>query len=159
MLVTKTFLKGNSEKFAYENGHWYLRLKVINSLNSEEETVNFVYDTGANTTIINLHYFERLKIAESGIKTTPAKMNSYGSSVFGKTWTLPFLFIGGFTVKDVPCFTPDNPTRIHNLLGIKVLAKFYTMIDPVESCIYFEKHDSVLENYQMLSGEVFVTPR
>ncbi|MCL2016009.1 MAG: aspartyl protease family protein [Defluviitaleaceae bacterium] len=159
MKIAKNFLQGNSEKFTYKNGHWNIELKAMNSLNSEETEIDFVLDTGANITIINPSYFETLKIAESGIEITPSKTKSYGSDVPGKVWILPFLFIGGFTVKDVYCFTPNDPRRTHNLLGIKVLAKFYTMIDPVKSRIYFEKHDGILADYKMLSGEVFVTPK
>ncbi|MCL2015273.1 MAG: hypothetical protein FWG68_03385 [Defluviitaleaceae bacterium] len=89
MIKTKTFLPDNSETMEYDSGHWYLKLKAMNSLKSEEVNINFVCDTGASIVTINPRYFEMLKIAESGIETTPAKTNSYGSSILGKTWILP----------------------------------------------------------------------
>jgi len=59
MTITKTFLQGNFEKFTYKNGHWSMQLRAMNSLNAEEAKIDFIFDTGANTTIINPSYFEK----------------------------------------------------------------------------------------------------
>ncbi|MCL1987574.1 MAG: aspartyl protease family protein [Firmicutes bacterium] len=156
-MLNRSFLPGNSEKIDYKNGHWIVSIKVMNSINSQEANIRFVYDTGSTINIISREHFEDLKIEESGIKTTNHETKTYSNEVAGKIWVLPFLFIGGFTVKNSYCFTPNDPKRTQNLLGIKTLAKFDTLIEPVNSRIYFDKNSGNLPNYPMLCGEIFIT--
>ena len=158
-MVSRTFYLGNVEKFRYVKGHLVVELMTMNPRATAESKIGFIHDTGAFITVINRTHFNALNIEASGIKLMPCDIGSYGNKVPGHTWTLPFLFVGGFTASNVQCFTPLDYRRRQNLLGMNVLARFNQYIDTTNARVYFEKNLGDVSAYHMLCGEVFLTEK
>jgi len=154
-VINKTFYPAHSEGFAIERNHMMVSVLAINSLAGAETKINFVYDSGASMTIINRWHFEELQIANSKIEMTDYTMGTYGNPVPGHIWQLPYLFIGGFSVENVSCFTPISPKSTFSLLGLTVLAHFNQFIDMGKSKIYFEINEEDLSVYKIQGSRAF----
>jgi len=155
-VINKKFYPAHSEDFIIEKNHMMFSVLAINSLARAKTEIDFVYDPGASVTIINRNHFDELQIANSKIEMSDYNMGTYGNSVPEHIWRLPYLFIGGFTVTNIPCFTPSNPKSTFNLLGLTVLAHFNQFIDMGKSKIYFELNEENLSTYNVTDSKAFL---
>lgn len=101
--------------YASNNGHF-----TINALVNDEETIDFLLDTGASTVSLTFEDANRL-----GIDTDSLVYNTPFNTANGITWsaeiTLDQIQIGSIIVNKVPASISQKGASINSLLGMSFL--------------------------------------
>ena len=134
--MTITFDEITKHEFVREkDGHIYIDVQIVCEGSSDNDTIYFIYDTGAFITVLNRDRYEHFKLFK--IPRHEVKLYGYSGGTSGYIYKIPGLKIGGRFVKGVWAFTPESPSLKQNLLGNNVLEYFRPFHDNMHDSIYF----------------------
>jgi len=162
-----TLIIDEKTKMDYERikGHVYLSVQIVCEGSTDEDKIDFLYDTGAYLTVINRNRYEWF-----GLHKLPRKavtIGGYNGSTDGYMFQIPGLKIGNRLLSGVWAFTPKSKDIKQNLLGDNIIEYFRPFQDNLYDCIYFidnptpapyvnKKHNFTLacDNVLFVDGEI-----
>ena len=146
-----------SNRLAYtlDNGYIICTCKVLNHATKEEESIEFIHDTGAFITTLSRDQYVRLDYDQIAVDKHDVELGSYNSVTKGLIFTLPFLFVANFTVTNVQVFVPYSYRHTQNLLAMNVLGLFNQYIKTDTSSIFLKLHNSKVD-FRLLAQSAFV---
>ena len=101
MISRPEFFSGHRLAYSLANGHLNCTCKVLNYVTQEEEYINFIHDTGAFISTLSRNLYEQFEFDKINVSKHDVELGSYNSVTKGLVFTLPFLFVANFTVKNV----------------------------------------------------------
>ena len=155
-MVTKAeFFASQRVEYFINNGHITLTCKVVSYLTNEEEDILFIHDTGAYISTLNKDSYELLGFDRIKVDRHNVELGSYNSISKGLVFTLPFLFVANYTVRNVQVFVPYAYSLRQNLLAMNVLGLFNQYIETDMSSIYLKPHNNKVD-FRLLAESVFM---
>jgi predicted aspartyl protease len=121
-----------------KDGHIYIDVHIVCEGSSDNDTIRFIYDTGAFITVLNRDRYEHFKLFK--IPRHGVTMFGYAGGTTGYLYKIPGIKIGGKLIKGVWAFTPETPLIKQNLLGNNVLEYFRPFQDNMFDSIYFPEN-------------------
>ena len=155
MVKKLEFLAGHRLDYSLSNGHLICTCMTLNYITSKETDIEFIHDTGAFISTLSKSQYEQLDYDKINVDRHNVELGSYNSVSKGLVFTLPFLFVANFTVKNVQMFVPYSYTLTQNLLAMNVLGLFNQYIEVDTSSIFLKPHNSAVD-FRMIAGGVFV---
>jgi len=133
----QTLILENKTKVQYkrDRGHNYLEIVLVCKGSSEQDIIDFIYDSGAYLTVVNRDIYEWHKLNE--LPRRKIVIKSYDGTTPGYLFQIPGLVIGGRLLTGIWAFTPENKEIKQNLLGDNVIEYFRPFQDNLNDCIYF----------------------
>lgn len=148
------FLVGHKLTYALENGHLVCTCKTLSYVSKIEASIKFIHDTGAFISTLSRNLYEQLDFDKIDVDKHDVELGSYNSVTKGLVFTLPFIFITSFTVKNVQIFVPNSYKYNQNLLAMNVLGLFNQCIETSTSSIYLKPHNKKL-SFKLIAESVF----
>ena len=133
--MTITFDKQSRVLFTRVKGHFYLNIQIVCEGSTDEDEIEFIYDTAAFITVINKENYMR-----HGLDKLPrikSPLSGYAGSTEGYIFQIPGLVIGKRLLSGVWAFTPESDNLRQNLLGSNVVEYFRPLQDNLNDCFYF----------------------
>jgi len=121
--------------FRKSDGHIYIDIPVICDGSSDDDTISFIYDTGAFITVVNRDVYETLGLHR--LQHTKTVLGGYAGGAPGYLFQLPGLKIGTKLLIGVWAFSPESYSLRQNLLGSNVIEYFCPYQDNTHDYIYF----------------------
>ena len=118
-----------------DDGHIHIWVPIVCEGSADDDSVLFVYDTGAFITVLNYDRYKHFKLYN--IPRHEITLHGYAGETSGYLYKIPGLKIGKRLVKGVWAFTPKSPKLKQNLLGSNVLEYFRPFQDNMHDFIYF----------------------
>jgi predicted aspartyl protease len=127
----------DSTKIEFERikGHINLKLSIAREGGTNEDAVNFIYDTGAVITVISRDTYELYGLDK--LPRSEASMPGYTGSAPGWVYTIPGIAIGRRAITGVYAFSPKDYELGQNLLADNVIEYFNVYQDNENDCLYF----------------------
>ena len=155
MINRPEFLAGHRLSYSLNNGHLICSAKVLSYISQNEEKIRFIHDTGAFISTLSRRLYEQLDYDKINADKQNVELGSYNSVSKGIVFTLPFLFLASFTVKNVQMFVPYSYKLTQNLLAMNVLGLFNQYIEVDTSSIFLKPHNAAVD-FRLIAGGVFV---
>ena len=155
MISRSDFFASNRMIFTLDNGHLICTCKVLKYVTNEEEDIKFIHDTGAFISTLSRSQYELLDFNQICVDRHDVELGSYNSVTKGLVFTLPFLFVANFTVKNVQVFVPYSYKHTQNLLAMNVLGLFNQYIETSTSSIFLKPHNEKLD-FKLIAESVFL---
>jgi len=118
-----------------KDGHVHVWVPIVCEGSTDDDSILFVYDTGAFITVLNLDRYEYFKLYN--LPCREITLHGYAGGTPGYLYKIPGLRIGRRLVSGVWAFTPKSPDLKQNLLGNNVLEYFRPFQDNMYDFIYF----------------------
>ena len=118
-----------------KDGHIYIEIPIVCEGSSSNDTIPFIYDTGAFITVLNRNRYEHFKLYN--LPRSEVTLHGYAGGTPGYLYKIPGLQIGKRLVRGVWAFTPEISQLKQNLLGSNVLEYFRPFQDNMYDSIYF----------------------
>jgi len=136
-----SFMYDYNENLKLENdGHYHLYVPAFHNYNSNSnDTVNFVFDTGAFLTVLTQRTAMRLGFADRFTVQTDIELSGYTGECSADLKEIPGFVIGGRRLEGVKVAVPHIDTDI-NILGLNVIEHFKYFIDTESDKIYFSEN-------------------
>ena len=83
------------------------------------------------------------------------ELGSYNAISKGLVFTLPFLFVANYTVKNVQVFVPYSYSQTQNLLAMNVLGLFNQYVETNTSSIFLKTHNEKVD-FRLIAESAFV---
>jgi len=116
-------------------GNIFIEVPVICEGSTADDTILFVYDTGAYLTVINRERYEWFRFDK--LPRQEGTIGSYSGSSDGYVFQIPGLVIGKRLLIGVWAFSPKSNDAKQNLLGDNVIEYFNPYQDNANDCFYF----------------------
>ena len=155
MINRPEFFEGHRLFYALDNGHLICTCKVLNYVSKEEGSIDFIHDTGAFISTLSRDQYELLDFDKINADRHNVELGSYNSVSKGLVFTLPFLFVANFTVKNVQVFVPYSYNNTQNLLAMNVLGLFNQYIETNTSSIFLKPHNAKVD-FRLIAESAFV---
>ena len=110
---------------------------MLSYITKEEADIKYIHDTGAFISTLSKDQYEQLEFNQINVDRHNVELGSYSSVTKGLVFTLPFLFVANFTVKNVQVFVPYSYKQTQNLLAMNVLGLFNQYIETDTSSITY----------------------
>ena len=133
--MTLTIDDKTKVEYKRSKGHVYIDIPIVREGGTDDDSVSFMYDTGAYITVIN-----REKYEWHGLDKLPrrdATMGGYVGSAPGYVFQISGIKIGNRLLLGVWAFTPKSRDIKQNLLGDNVIEYFRPLQDNQDDCFYF----------------------
>jgi len=122
------------------NGHAYLKLNIVCKGSTENDTIRFIYDTGAYITVLKREEYEWFSLNK--LPRKEGTIGSYDGATPGYLFQIPGLKIGEKLLTGVWAFSPKSYEIKQNLLGDNIIEYFRPFQDNLNDCIYFIENPS-----------------
>ena len=155
MVIKPEFLASNRLPYILDNGHLVCTCKVLNYTTNEEESVKFIHDTGTFISTLSRDFYEQMDFNKIKIDKQNVALGSYNAVSKGLVFTLPFLFVANYTVRNVQVFVPYSYSHTQNLLAMNVLGLFNQYIETNTSSIFLKTHNKKLD-FNLIAEDAFV---
>ena len=155
MVKKPEFLSGHRSAYELRNGHLICTCMMLNYITNEEAGIEFIHDTGAFISTLSRIQYEQLNYDKISIDKHNVELGSYNSVSKGIVFTLPFLFVANFTVKNVQVFVPYSYSLTQNLLAMNVLGLFNQYIEVDTSSIFLKPHNAAVD-FKLIAGGAFL---
>ena len=155
MVSKAEFFVSQRMDYFISNGHINITCKTVSYLTNEEEDILFIHDTGAYISTLNRDSYELLGFDRIKADKHNVELGSYSSVSKGLVFTLPFLFVANYTVRNVQVFVPYAYNLRQNLLAMNVLGLFNQYIETNMSSIYLKPHNDKV-GFRLLAESVFM---
>jgi len=116
-------------------GHIYLDVVIVYEGSTENDTIDFIYDTGAYLTTINKYNYDWFNLNK--LPRREIIIGGYNGTTMGYLFQIPGLVIGEKLLTGVWAFSPKSDEIKQNLLGDNVIEYFRPFQDNLNDCIYF----------------------
>ena len=155
MINRPEFIEGHRLLYTLDNGHLICTCKVLNYVSKEDGSIDFIHDTGAFISTLARDQYELLDFDKINVDRHDVELGSYNSVTKGLVFTLPFLFVANYTVKNVQVFVPYSYKHTQNLLAMNVLGLFNQYIETSTSCIFLKPHNETVD-FKLIAESAFV---
>ena len=155
MIIKFDFLVSNRLFYTIDNGHLICTCRVLHYTTKEEESVKFIHDTGAFISTLSRDFYEQMDFDKIKIDSHNVELGSYNAISKGLVFTLPFLFVANYTVKNVQVFVPYSYGHTQNLLAMNVLGLFNQYIETNTSSIFLKTHNEKVD-FRLIAESAFV---
>ena len=118
-----------------DDGHIYLELPIVCEGSKNNDTIPFIYDTGAFITVLNRDRYERFGLHE--LPRHETALGGYTGGTPGYLFQIPGLRLGVRLLMGVWAFSPKSSELKQNLLGSNVIEYFRPFQDNTHDAIYF----------------------
>lgn len=134
-MLTLTIENKTKVPYIRDMGHIYLDIAIICKGSTEDDTIEFIYDTGAYLTVINRDIYEWFNLNK--LPRREVTIGGYNATTTGYLFQIPGLKIGEKLLTGVWAFSPKHKDIKQNLLGDNVIEYFRPFQDNLNDCIYF----------------------
>ena len=155
MVKKPEFFMGHRLEYELSNGHLICTCMALSYVTNEETDIEFIHDTGAFISTLSRTQYEQLDYDKIKADRHNVELGSYNSVAKGLVFTLPFLFLANFTVKNVQMFVPYSYNPTQNLLAMNVLGLFNQYIETDTSSIFLKPHNAAVD-FRLIAESVFV---
>jgi len=121
--------------FVRRKGQPYIKIPIVCEGSTNDDKIEFVYDTGAYLTVVNRDRYEWF-----GLDKLPRRevtINGYNGKSDGYLFQIPGLKIGQKLLTGVWAFSPKSKDANQNLIGDNVIEYFNPYHDNSNNCFYF----------------------
>ena len=138
----QTLTIDNKTRISYirSKGHIYIDIILVCEGSTENDTIDFIYDTGAYLTTINKYVYEWFNL--SRLPRKEITIGGYNGVTPGYMFQIPGLKVGEKLLTGVWAFSPKSDEIKQNLLGDNVIEYFRPFQDNLNDCIYFIENTS-----------------
>jgi hypothetical protein len=116
-------------------GHVYIELPITREGGSNDDTISFVYDSGAVITVLSRDTYERY--AFNKLPRFNAVIPGYAGDAPGWVYKIPGITVGKRLLTGVYAFSPEDYMLGLNLLADNVMEYFNIYQDNCNDCLYF----------------------
>ena len=155
MINRPEFYTSQRLDYSLDNGHMICICKVLSHIAKKETNIEFIHDTGAFISTLSRDLYEQLDFNKIDADMHNVELGSYNSVSIGLVFTLPFLFVANFTVRNVQIFVPYSYKHKQNLLAMNVLGLFNQYIEISSSSIFLKPHNEKVD-FKLIAESVFV---
>ncbi|MCL2604059.1 MAG: retroviral-like aspartic protease family protein [Defluviitaleaceae bacterium] len=122
------------------DGHIIIRVPIIVEGGANNDTIDFIYDTGAYITVISNERYEQFNLDK--LPRIDVTVGGYTGATPGYLFKIPGLRLGKKVLTGVWAFSPKDSALRQNLLGCNVIEYFCPYQDNENDCIYFNENPS-----------------